>query len=256
MDILLTNDDGIQAYGLRCLYRALCAAGHTVTVVAPLTQQSAVGHAVTLSMPLRVEPVQEDGFSGYGISGTPVDAVKMALSTLLPSPPEVIVSGINAGANVGVDILYSGTVSAATEGALAGFPALAVSIDHFHPWELQEQAAWAARFVTQTAWQSLPQRRVLNLNFPACPLDKSKGVRVCPQTQTVYQDEYVRRLDPRGGEYFWLTGQIPLDEVQSGSDRALLSQDYVTVTPLCFDFTDTALLGQTQALFEGLPLSS
>jgi 5'-nucleotidase len=248
MDILLTNDDGIQAYGLRALYRALRSAGHSVTVVAPLTQQSAVGHAVTLSMPLRVKSIREDGFAGYGISGTPVDAVKIALSTLLETPPEVIVSGINAGANVGVDILYSGTVSAATEGALAGLPALAVSVDHFHPEDLRDQARWTASFIDGIQWERLPRRRVLNLNFPACPLDQSLGLRVCPQTQAVYQDEYIRRHDPRDSEYFWLTGQIPPERVQPGTDRALLSEGCVTLTPLCFDFTDAALLEQTRAL--------
>ena len=128
MRILLTNDDGIQAVGLRALYKALVAAGHEVHVVAPITEQSAVGHAITLSAPLRVKEFREENFFGLGVSGTPADCVKLAISTLLKEAPELVVSGINAGANVGVDIMYSGTVSAATEGALKGFPALAVSI--------------------------------------------------------------------------------------------------------------------------------
>jgi 5'-nucleotidase len=122
MKILLANDDGIQAVGLRALYFALVEAGHDVRVVAPVTEQSAVGHAVTLSMPLRVKDFKEDGFRGQGVYGTPVDCVKLALSTLLETPPDLVLSGINAGANVGVDILYSGTVSAATEGALMELP--------------------------------------------------------------------------------------------------------------------------------------
>ena len=140
MDILLTNDDGIRAVGLRALYAALVKAGHRVHVAAPMTEQSAVGHSVTLFSPLRVREVEEPGFSGLGISGTPADCVKLALSHLLPKKPDMIVSGINAGANVGVDVLYSGTVSAATEGALAGIPAMAVSVDDYHPEELSAQA--------------------------------------------------------------------------------------------------------------------
>ena len=117
MDILLTNDDGIRAVGLRALYSALTAAGHRVFVAAPMTEQSAVGHAVTISTPLRVKEFKENGFQGLGVYGTPADCVKLGISTLLEEKPELVVSGINAGANVGVDIIYSGTVSAATEGA-------------------------------------------------------------------------------------------------------------------------------------------
>jgi 5'-nucleotidase len=252
MNILLTNDDGIQAYGLRCLYRSLTAAGHQVTVVAPLTQQSAVGHAVTMSLPLRVRQIEEDGFAGYGISGTPVDAVKIALSTILPTQPGLVVSGINAGANVGVDVLYSGTVSAATEGALAGLPALAVSIDDFHPQGLQPQADWVQGLIARFDWGRLPDRRILNLNFPSCGLDSSRGLRLCPQTQAVYRDEYVQRKDPRDDKYYWLSGQIPLEEVQMETDRALLTAGHITLTPLCFDFTDNDALARAGTLFEGL----
>ena len=250
MDILLTNDDGIQAVGLRDLYHALVRAGHEVHVVAPVTEQSAVGHAVTLSSPLRVKAVEEDSFRGLGVSGTPADCVKMALSSLLDVTPELIISGINNGANVGVDILYSGTVSAATEGALTGLPALAVSVDDFHPADLREQAEYVARFVGRQKWPDLPRRCVLNLNFPSLPMAESKGLRLCPQTEAVYEDGYDRRIDPRGGTYYWLTGQIPPERLKPESDRALLSQGYITLTPLRFDFTDWDLLERLQSDME------
>lgn len=237
MDILLTNDDGIRAVGLRALYGALIKAGHRVHVAAPMTEQSAVGHAVTLFSPLRVKQVEEAGFSGLGISGTPADCVKLALSHLLPKKPDMIVSGINAGANVGVDVLYSGTVSAATEGALAGIPALAVSVDDYHPEELSAQAEYAVAMLGKDFWSGFPPHCVLNLNFPSGPLAEARGLKVCRQTSSTYKDWYDERTDPRGNPYYWLCGVIPPENVDPESDRGLLSRGYITVTPLTFDLT-------------------
>lgn len=238
MKILLTNDDGIQAVGLRSLYHALKRAGHEVHVVAPVTEMSAVGHAVTLAAPLRVKTFTENGFSGQAVSGTPADCVKLGLTTLLPSAPDLVVSGINAGANVGVDILYSGTVSAATEGALMGFPALAVSFDGFSPSDLSAQGDSTASFIAKVDWAGLPGHCVLNLNFPDRPLAEIKGLKVCPQTRAAYEDWYEERTDPRGAKYYWLTGVIPPERVLAGQDRALLTEGFMTLTPLRFDFTD------------------
>jgi 5'-nucleotidase len=251
MDILLTNDDGIHAVGLRSMYNALYEAGHRVQVVAPLTEQSAVGHAVTLSLPLRVKRICEPGFEGLGVRGTPVDCVKLALSHLLESPPDAVVSGINSGANVGVDILYSGTVSAATEGALAGYPSIAVSVDDFNPQDLSGQAGFVAELLGGSVLSGLPPRCVLNLNFPDRPMDEVLGVRVCPQTAAVYRDWYDARKDPRGGDYYWLCGQIPPEEVAPDTDRGLLSLGYVTMTPLRFDFTDSGALEALRSSVQG-----
>lgn len=238
MKILLTNDDGIQAEGLRAIYHSLVRAGHDVRVVAPVTEMSAVGHAVTLAAPLRVKIFEEKDFYGQGVSGTPADCVKLGLTTLLDSPPDLVVSGINAGANVGVDILYSGTVSAATEGALMGYPALALSYDSFSPGDLSGQGDFAASFLPKVDWAGLPRNCVLNLNFPALPMSEVRGLRVCPQTRAAYRDWYDVRVDPRGRPYYWLTGVIPTDQVSPDKDRALLSEGFMTLTPLRFDFTD------------------
>lgn len=248
MKILLTNDDGIQAVGLRSLYHALVRAGHEVHVVAPVTEMSAVGHAVTLAAPLRVKIFDEKNFYGQGVSGTPADCVKLGLTTLLDSQPDLVVSGINAGANVGVDILYSGTVSAATEGALMGLPALAVSFDGFNPHDLSEQGDRTAEFLGMVDWAALPRHCVLNLNFPDMPVAQVKGLRVCPQTRAGYNDWYEERVDPRGKKYYWLTGVIPPERVSAGKDRALLTEGYMTLTPLRFDFTDH----ETMKSLEGL----
>ncbi|MHC1712060.1 MAG: 5'/3'-nucleotidase SurE [Solidesulfovibrio sp.] len=238
MRILLTNDDGIQAVGIRDLYKALVAAGHEVHVVAPISEQSAVGHAITIATPLRVKEFKENGFKGLGVSGTPADCVKLALTTLVSEPPDVVVSGMNAGANVGIDILYSGTVSAATEGALMGYPAVAVSADDYAPTDLSGQGRFAAAFVSGRPWEVAPPRCVLNLNFPAIPVEETKGLRLCTPTSAVYKDWYVTRQDPRGRNYYWLTGVIPSEALSPDTDRALLTQGYITLSPLRFDFTD------------------
>lgn len=248
MHILLTNDDGIQAPGLRALDLALREAGHEVSVVAPVSEQSAVGHAVTMAMPLRVKRFKENGFTGLGVNGTPVDCVKLGLTQLLDTAPDLVVSGINSGCNVGVDIIYSGTVSAATEGALMGLPALAVSLDDWNFTDASEQAAWAADFAGRMDWGALPEQCVLNLNFPNCPLAEAKPMRICRQTTAAYRDWYVARQDPRGRDYYWLEGEIPKEKVSPGTDRALLWEGHITLTPLRFNFTDTDLLPRLQAL--------
>ncbi len=238
MRILLTNDDGIQAVGLRALHKALAAAGHEVHVVAPITEQSAVGHAITLSSPLRVKEFREDGFFGLGVSGTPADCVKLAISTLLAQTPDMVVSGINAGPNVGVDIMYSGTVSAATEGALLGFPALAASMDDHNPVELSGQAGYAAALIGRLPLESLPKKCVLNLNFPNRPIEQALPLKVCPHTRVPWTDWYEERVDPRGRKYYWMCGELKHEKISQGRDRLLLTQGHVTLTPLKFDFTD------------------
>jgi len=242
MNILLANDDGIQAVGLRALYFALREAGHEVHVVAPVTEQSAVGHAVTLSMPIRVKEFRENGFVGQGVYGTPVDCVKLGLSTLLPQRPDLVLSGINAGANVGVDILYSGTVSAATEGALMEIPSMAVSMDDFNPQDVSGQARYAVELLPTIPWQALPRKCVLNLNFPDCPIGEAKEMVLCPHTRASYDDVYDTRRDPRGRPYYWLDGAIPPERISHDRDRALLTEKHITLTPLHFDFTDREAL--------------
>lgn len=250
MNILLTNDDGIQAPGLRALYNGMKKAGLNVNVVAPVSEQSAVGHAVSLSTPLRVKTFKEDGFYGLGVYGTPVDCVKLGLSTLLDEKPDIVVSGINSGANVGVDILYSGTVSAATEGALMGISALAVSFDNFNPVDLSDQADYCIDLLKRIPWKKLKEKTVMNLNFPAIPVAETKGVKVCPHTRVSWQDWYDSRLDPRGRPYYWLDGIMPPEKISPGSDRALLTEGYITMTPLHFDFTDRESIGMLESEFE------
>ena len=238
MIIALTNDDGIRANGLRSMYKALIDAGHRVRVVAPIAEQSAVGHAITVRDPLRVKQYTEDGFSGIGVSGTPADCVKLGISVLLDEEPDIVISGINAGANVGPDIMYSGTVAAAREAAAMGYPAMALSFDSFKDADLAEYAAFAVSLLDKIPWLELPERRIVNVNFPNLPFEKCKGLKVCPQTSAVWHDWYHEYMDPRGTPYWWLDGDIPSDQVAPGTDRAHLSEGWITLTPLRFDFTD------------------
>ena len=242
MIVALTNDDSIQAHGLRSLYNALLAAGHKVSVVAPEREQSAVGHAITVRDPLRVKQYNGDGFVGFGVSGTPADCVKLGICALLDEEPDIVISGINAGANVGPDIMYSGTVAAAREAAAMGYPALALSFDSYKETDLTEYAEYAVSLMEKIAWHEIPERRVINVNFPNMPLGQTKGLKVCPQTSAVWRDWYHEYMDPRGTPYWWLDGDIPPDQVAPGTDRACLTEGWITLTPLRFDFTDQETL--------------
>ncbi len=238
MKVLLTNDDGIHSRGLMALYTALRERGHTVNVVAPMEQQSGVGHSLTVFDPLRAVRFNQPGFQGMGLYGTPTDCVKLALSTLVENRPDLVMSGINAGANVGPDILYSGTVGAATEACHEDLPSMAISDDEEDPVDILAKARHAVALAESLNWKEIPTRRVINVNYPKGLLSSSKGVRVCPQTTAVWKNSYLERQDPRGGRYWWLVGSIPPETINAGSDKDLLNRGYVTVTPLCFNFTD------------------
>jgi 5'-nucleotidase len=242
MFIMLTNDDGIHAGGLRALYRNLRGAGHEVVVVAPLGEQSAVGHSITVLNPLRVKTITEADFSGFAVSGTPTDCVKLGVSSLLERKPDLVVSGMNAGGNLGPDVLYSGTVAAATEAAAMSLPSLAVSHCSFKHLDLDSYAGYAVSQIARIPWKMLPERLVLNLNLPACPFTECRGLRICPQTGVSWDDWYVRRTDPRGAAYYWLEGSIPMEKVRPGTDKYETEQGFATLTPLRFDFNDWSAL--------------
>jgi 5'-nucleotidase len=239
MKAVLTNDDGIRAVGLRALYRALREAGHEVRVVAPMTEQSAVSSSITMLSPLRAVHIEEEDFSGHGVFGTPADCVKLGMSRLLDGfAPDIVLAGINAGANVGPDIFYSGTVAAATEAACRGLSALAVSYDNFSPTGVDAHARYAVAAMERIPWDRIPTRRVMNLNMPDRPVAEFRGLAVCPPTTAVWDDTYHRREDPRGRPYWWLDGKIPDNRVQSGSDKSLLQEGWATLSPLKCDFSD------------------
>ena len=243
MHILLTNDDGIQSPGIRALYTIFIQKGHKVSLVAPLSEQSAVGHAITIAAPLRATEYNEESFSGMAVNGTPADCVKLGISTLLTEKPDIVVSGINRGCNVGVDILYSGTVSAATEGALMGFPALAVSLDSFNTTDFLEQAEYAEKILMQIPWHTIPKNTIMNLNFPNCALKDAKSLEICAPSQIPYTDNFETRLDPRKKEYYWMLPNLPMELVEKDSDRYLIHEKHITLSAISFQLTSEE--GQT-----------
>lgn len=237
MNLLLTNDDGIHAPGLLALHRVLNRE-HQVLVVAPESEQSAVGHSITLVDPIRVKEVRKDGYLfGYALSGTPADCVRIGVTELMPRRPDLVVSGINLGANVGVNILYSGTVSAATEAAIMDVWSVAFSLDTYTNPHFEQAVEFAARFVSRVPGMRPAPGTALNVNIPAVEWPRIKGVVWARQSLCVSSEEFSRRLDPRGNTYYWRGREIPPAAADPESDFALLAKGYITVTPLRFDLT-------------------
>jgi 5'-nucleotidase len=248
--ILLTNDDGVYAPGLRALRTELLKLGEVV-VAAPAAEQSAVGHSITLLTPLVIQEVLDDRgqFMGWAVEGKPADCVKLALSELLPDPPDVIVSGLNAGSNAGINVLYSGTVAAAVEGAFFGVTSVAVSLEYTKPKPLNfPRAAELARSVIgQIVAQRPPKGTLFNVNIPSLERGPVRGVRVLPQNVVPYVETFDRRRDPRGRVYFWSNPDLHCPEPHPDTDVTALAEGYVTVTPLKFDLTHAELLRQMGA---------
>jgi 5'-nucleotidase len=238
MQILLTNDDGIYAKGIEVLHEHL-SKDHEVVVVAPETEQSAVGHAITLTDPLLVKPVNRNGiFFGHAVKGTPADCVKLAINELVEQKPALVVSGINLGANVGINVIYSGTVSAATEGAILGVPSIAISINTFRNPDFEPAARFARLLARQVEKYGLPPHTSLNVNVPAIPENEIKGVRVTRQGVTRFVENFDRRVDPRENVYYWQCGSTPSLEEDEDTDACALARDYISITPIHHDLTN------------------
>ena len=238
MKILLTNDDGIYAKGIEVLHKHL-SKDNEVIVVAPETEQSAVGHAITLTDPLLVKSVKRNGiFFGYAVKGTPADCVKLAINELVEQQPDLVVSGINLGANVGINVIYSGTVSAATEGAILGVPSIAISINTFKDPNFAPAARFARLLARQVNKYGLPPHTSLNVNVPAIPENEIKGVRVTRQGVTRFVESFDRRVDPRENVYYWQCGSTPPLEEDDDTDACALARNYISITPIHHDLTN------------------
>lgn len=249
MRILLTNDDGIYAPGLRALRQELRKLG-SVTVVAPATEQSAAGHSVTLLNPLLVSEVFEDDrktFIGWAVEGRPADCVKLALLELLPDPPDVIISGLNAGSNAGINVLYSGTVAAAIEGAFYRQTAIAVSLEYDKKiYDFPTAARLARQVIEQILAHKPTPGSLFNVNIPVLERGPVKGIKVMPQNISPYYEKFDRRVNPRGRTYFWSSPEFICPEPHPGSDVEALNEGFITVTPLKFDLTDHTRLSELQ----------
>lgn len=246
MRILVSNDDGIQSPGIQALVKSLQTLGE-VWVVAPDREQSAVGHAITLSNPIRLTNWKLDGaHAAFAIDGTPADCVKLALTELLPSKPDLLVSGINRGENTGISVIYSGTVSAATEGTINGIHSIAVSLDSFTSSDYAFAATMAKRIAKQVTERSLPEGTLLNVNVPALPAEHIKGVRIAKQGKIRFQEVFMKRQDPRGRTYYWMDGN-KIDIVETETDGSSLNEGYVSITPIHLDMTHHAFIEKLES---------
>lgn len=270
MKLLVSNDDGIFSAGIRTLANTLASVGHQVTVVCPDRERSATGHGLTMHKPIRAEEIESvfaDSIKAWACSGTPADCVKLALEALLSSPPDLVLSGINHGANLGTDVLYSGTVSAAMEGVLENIPSIAFSLASFSFHDFQPTADFAVKLVQHLSQHPLPAPILLNVNVPPVTADRIKGAKTVRLGLRRYHDVFEKRVDPRGQTYYWLAGEVLedsdfepvhfLDSAQDSSskepspeglefsvqkqafptDTQTIKKNYITLTPLQYDLT-------------------
>jgi 5'-nucleotidase len=237
--ILVTNDDGITAPGILALATEMSRLGE-VWVVAPDSPQSGMGHAVTIGNILRMEEVDfpVEGVRAFSTSGTPVDCVKLAIYKILHRKPDLLVSGINHGSNSSINVIYSGTMSAAVEGAVEGIPSVGLSLhDHARGADFSASRDVARRVARQVLSQGLPAGTCLNVNIPKLPLAQIAGIRVCRQAAGHWDDAFVERENPGGAKYYWMTGRFSTPDQGQDTDEWALAQGYVSVVPTQFDLT-------------------
>ena len=248
MLILVTNDDGVHSPGLIALFKSMKDLGEPY-IVAPDRERSAVGHSLTLHRPLKIEELRDHV---YSVNGTPTDAVVLGVNKVLPRKPDIVVSGINRGGNLGDDITYSGTVSAAIEGTILNIPSFAVSVSgdkHFH---FETAAFFAVTVATFIMENPMPYDTFLNVNVPNLLKDEVKGVRFTRQGKRIYDNSIQEVYSPRGEQYYWIGGGVPYWEHAEDTDISAVQAGYVSITPVYLDFTNHAALDMLKTKF---PLS-
>lgn len=241
--ILLTNDDGIGAEGLKSLKEAVSHLGK-VTIVAPERQQSGSSHALTLDNPLRINRIDE---STIAVDGTPTDCVLLAMRGLIDGRPDLLISGINHGPNLGDDVTYSGTVAAAFEGTLLGLPSIAISLCSWTELMFEAAKRFAVEIASKVIENGLPPGTLLNVNVPYLPLEQIRGVKVTKLGKRVYRDAVVRKTDPRGRDYYWIGGEPPVWHKSEGTDFEAIEEGMISVTPLHLDLTDYSAIEEIRS---------
>lgn len=237
--ILITNDDGIVAPGIRVLIAVMKEIGDVI-VVAPDSPQSAMGHAITINNTLKLERVHIDNEieQEYSCSGTPVDCVKIAVNELLQRKPDLCVSGINHGSNSSINVIYSGTMSAAVEAGIEGIPAIGFSLlDYSWEADFEPIKKHLKQIALEVLQKGLPDGVVLNVNFPKLAQDAIKGIKICRQAKAMWQEEFDKRTNPQGKEYYWLTGKFVNQDKGTDTDEWALENGYISIVPVQFDLT-------------------
>ena len=239
MRILISNDDGIYSGGIRALTEGLVQS-YEVYVVAPDRERSATGHSLTLHRPLRLDEVNHlNGVkAAYATDGTPSDCVKIAIGAILKEPPDIVLSGINHGPNMGSDVLYSGTVSAAMEGAIYDIPSIAISIADHKPQDFSSAVTFISKLLEKIKLIKFPSRTLLNINIPALPLSEIAGIEVTKLGVRPYNDYFEKRVDPRGKTYYWLAGEAIEENELPGTDVFAVRNNQISITPVTIHMTN------------------
>ena len=238
MKILVSNDDGISSQGIFQLVKELKQIGDVI-VVAPQTEQSAAGHSITMKVPLRVEEYYINGaLFGYAVNGTPADCIKMGIKNILKEKPDIVISGINNGSNAAINVIYSGTVSAAREAAIMDVPAIAISVTDHNPKHFEYAAKLSARLAKLVCANKLKTGTLLNVNVPDLAENEIAGVKLTMQGRSKWDDYYEERVDPYGNKYYWLTGKLLIQDENIEKDQIALKNNYASITPIHFDLTD------------------
>ncbi len=236
--ILVTNDDGYSAPGIRALVNIAKEFGDVV-VIAPDKPQSGMGHAITISSTIHLKSIEVEGAKGYACSGTPVDCVKLAVNKILKEKPDLVVSGINHGSNSSVNVIYSGTMSAAVEGALENIPAIGFSLcDHSIDADFSAACVYVKQIIRQVLENGMPEKSCLNVNIPKVSGELIEGIKVCRQADANWEEEFDERCDPQGRTYYWLTGKFVNYDHGSDTDEWALANNYVSVVPIKYDMTN------------------
>lgn len=249
--ILITNDDGIYAPGIRALSEAMKGLGKIV-VVAPDKPQSGMGHAITIGHPLRLAKTDlMEGVESYHCSGTPVDCVKLAVDKVLHKKPDICISGINHGANHSINVIYSGTMSAALEASIEGIPSIGFSLlDPSVEADFNAAKKYARLLVEQLLGRKLDKHFCLNVNIPALPESLIKGMKVCRQAYAKYEEDFEERKDPAGKNYYWLTGEFINFDKKKDTDVWALAHNYISIVPVQFDLTNYTLKEALENTFD------
>jgi|TARA_B110001469_G_scaffold127859_1_gene151272 5'-nucleotidase len=236
--ILVTNDDGITAPGVKALVEVASQLGEVV-VIAPDSPQSGMGHAITVNNPIRIDKSEVFGeIKAFTCSGTPVDCVKVGIFHILKRKPDLIVSGINHGSNAATNVIYSGTMSAAVEGAMENIPSIGFSLDDFdHDADFEPTKHFAKLIMKKALSNDFPISTCLNVNVPKLPLKTLKGVKICRQAMAFWEDRFDERKDPLGKKYYWLTGEFKDQEGADDTDMSAIKNGFVSVVPVQFDMT-------------------
>ncbi len=250
MKILITNDDGIFSSGIYALWEVAKEFGN-VSVVAPDSQKSAAGHCITISRPLFVEKINRgDGFEGISVTGSPADCVKFGIKKILSKKPDLILSGINLGSNLGNNIIYSGTVAAALEGAMQNIPSIAFSIDSLNPKSFDNSKIIIRQIIKIAIKNKITKNFIWNVNIPNCGIDRFRGIKVASQGNQYFDDDFDTKLDPKGNEYYWMVGNMVDEDTTFESDSYVVSNDYASISPIGFNLCSSKEIEEMRKIID------